>query len=150
MSRSDSAIITSVKLNSAPALLSVSGLFDIEWRVVVACRDGRIYNIKNGEIRGSAVLTGSMIDSYSLATAIARQDKHVCVATMDKQLSLYSVRGKRVTGMVLPECVMEICIITSRRSSANSALLVALQSGEIRLYKGNIILNSFFGSPSHP
>ena len=96
---SDSTVVCTVKLPSAPALLSVSGLFDIEWRVVVPCRDGKIYSIKNGEVRGTAVLTGTAVDSGSLAVAIARQDKHVVVSTMDKQLSSFSVRGKRVSGM---------------------------------------------------
>ena len=32
--------------SSVPVMLSVSGLFDVEWRVVVACRDGKLYTIK--------------------------------------------------------------------------------------------------------
>lgn len=103
---SDSATVCSIKIPSAPVLLSVSGLFDIEWRVVAACRDGKLYSIKNGEVRGTAVLTGIAIDSGSLAIAIARQDKQVVVSTMDKQLSSYSIRGKRVSGLtrVIASC----------------------------------------------
>jgi Bardet-Biedl syndrome 1 protein len=142
---SDSNIICSVKLPSTPVLLSVNGMFDIEWRVVVACRDGKLYSIKNGEVRGQAVLTGNAIENGSLAVAIARQDKHIVVSTMDKQLALYSVRGKRISGSILHDIVTEICVVQSRRSSGVTCLLVALQSGEIRLYKGTILIHSFTG-----
>lgn len=79
-------------------MMNVSGLFDTEWRfkkylyiyisnyylfiyiknifrVIVACRDGRVYNIKEGDVRGTAVLTGNIIDAGSQIVCIARQDK---------------------------------------------------------------------------
>jgi hypothetical protein len=39
-----------VQLPSVPAFMAVLGLWDIECRVTVACRDGRIYTIKNGTV----------------------------------------------------------------------------------------------------
>jgi len=45
------------------------------FRVVVACRDGKLYNVKNGDVRGTAVLTGNVIDTGSQTVALARQDK---------------------------------------------------------------------------
>ena len=32
--------------NSVPVMFSVTGLFDVEWKIVVACRDGKLYTIK--------------------------------------------------------------------------------------------------------
>lgn len=29
-----------------PAFLNVSGLFDVEYRIIAGCRDGMIYNFK--------------------------------------------------------------------------------------------------------
>lgn len=49
-------------------------------RVMVACRDGRLYSIKEGDVRGTAVLTGNVIDLGSQAIAMAREDK-VCHAS---------------------------------------------------------------------
>lgn len=43
--------------------------------MIVACRDGRVYNIKEGDVRGTAVLTGNVIDAGSQIICIARQDK---------------------------------------------------------------------------
>ena len=61
-------------------------------RIVVGCRDGTIYNIKEGDVRGTAVLTGNVIDTGSQMVAIARQEKLIWVATMDRMVTCYTVR----------------------------------------------------------
>lgn len=40
--------ITSAQLprGALPAFLAVGGFFDAEWRVLVACREGRVYTVK--------------------------------------------------------------------------------------------------------
>ena len=47
-------------------------------RIIAACRDGKVYNIKDGDIRGTAVLTGNVIDAGSQVVALAKQDKVQC------------------------------------------------------------------------
>ena len=42
---------------------------------MVACRDGKVYNIKEGEVRGTALLTGNVIDTGSQIVALAKQEK---------------------------------------------------------------------------
>jgi Bardet-Biedl syndrome 1 protein len=73
-----------IRLPSAPVMMVVSGVFDVEWRVAVACRDGKVYVIKNGDVRGTAVLSGTVIDLGSQAVAMTSQDKMLWVATMDR------------------------------------------------------------------
>lgn len=138
-----SAFHCKLMLPSAPSHMCVSGMFDVEWRVVVACRDGKLYSIKNGDVRGSAVLMGSVIETGSQAVALARQDKLVWVATTDRLLSCYTVRGKRTNGIMLTEDVCDICVVSIRRSKITHALLVALASGEIRMYHEGVIVHSF-------
>ena len=53
---SNSAYLCKIQLPSTPTMLSVAGLFDVEWRISVVCRDGKMYNVKNGDARGSAVI----------------------------------------------------------------------------------------------
>jgi Bardet-Biedl syndrome 1 protein len=66
----NSSFLCKVTLPSAPALLSVSGVFDVEWRVAIMCRDGKFYSMKNGEVRGSAVLSGSIVDLGSFKSLL--------------------------------------------------------------------------------
>ncbi len=51
-----------------------------------------IYNIKEGDVRGTAVLTGNIIDTGSQLVAIARQEKLIWVAAMDRMITCYTVR----------------------------------------------------------
>ena len=132
-----------VQLPSAPALLSVSGLFDVEWRISVLCRDGRMYSVKNGDVRGTAVLSGQVTDLGSQAVSAVRQDKLLWVATMDRAVSCYSSKGKRLKGIVLTEDVSELCVMTLKRAKVNYLLLVALTSGEMCIYRDLSLIHSF-------
>lgn len=139
----DSTYLCKVTLPSQPVLLVVSGVFDTEWKISVSCRDGKMYNIKNGDSRTSAVLTGIVTDLGSQAVSIARLDKLMWAVTMDKVLSSYSAKGKRMRTMILQDDVTEICTMSLKKSVNYSLLLVALATGEIRLYKESFIVTSF-------
>jgi Bardet-Biedl syndrome 1 protein len=39
-------------LPSVPQMLAIVGLKDVNYRVVVGCRDGNVYQVKNGQILG--------------------------------------------------------------------------------------------------
>jgi Bardet-Biedl syndrome 1 protein len=68
----NSAYVCKLTLPSPPVFLNVSGLFDVEWRISITCRDGKLYGIKNGDIRGTAVLSGAATDLGSQPVAISR------------------------------------------------------------------------------
>jgi Bardet-Biedl syndrome 1 protein len=131
----NSSFLCRIQLPSTPAMISISGIFDVEWRISVICRDGRLYSIKNGEVRGSAVLSGSVIDLGSQAIAIAKQDKNIWVATMERVVNCYSNRGKRLKGIVLNEDVSDICSMVLKRAKLNFILLIALATGELLMYR---------------
>lgn len=58
-------------------------------RVMVACRDGRLYSIKEGDVRGTAVLTGNVIDLGAQAIAMAREDKVQCGSIVSHHIFLF-------------------------------------------------------------
>jgi Bardet-Biedl syndrome 1 protein len=132
-----------VQLPSTPVLLSVTGLFDVEWRVSVICRDGRMYSVKNGDVRGNAVLSGQVTDLGSQAIACVQQDKLLWVATMDRLVNCYSNKGKRLKGIVMNEDVAELCVLTLKRAKVNYLLLVALTTGELCIYRDLSMIHSF-------
>jgi Bardet-Biedl syndrome 1 protein len=43
-----SATAVRVQLPSVPVFMSVSGTFDVEYRIVVACRNNNVYTVKVG------------------------------------------------------------------------------------------------------
>ena len=132
-----------VELPSVPTMMTISGVFDVEWRISVVCRDGKLYSIKNGDVRGSAVLVGSAVDLGTQAVSIVRQDKVLWVATMDRAVSCYSTRGKRLKGMILQEDVAELCNLPIKRAKVSHLLLVALCNGDVQIYKDLTVVHSF-------
>ena len=50
------AVLAKFALPSTPSLLSISGQFEAEFRIVVACRDGCVYTIKERCVARRAVL----------------------------------------------------------------------------------------------
>jgi Bardet-Biedl syndrome 1 protein len=136
-------VLCRLQLPATPSLLAVSGTFDVEWRITVLCRDGRMYSVKNGDVRGSAVLVGMSVDLGSQAVSLAKQDKQLWIALMDRSISFYSARGKRLKTMIMQEDVAELSILSLRRAKVSYLLLVALVSGEIIMCKETIPLHSF-------
>jgi Bardet-Biedl syndrome 1 protein len=139
----NSNYICKVKLSSTPVMLDVSGFFDVDWRVTATCRDGKLYNIKNGDVRNSAVLSGSISDLGSQPVATARQDKNLWVATMDRTVANYSSRGKRNKTLVMPDDISDICVMPIKKSKITHLLIVALANGDIRLYQEAALVHVF-------
>lgn len=141
---SGSSFLCKISLKSVPVMLNVTGLFDTEWRVVVGCRDGMIYNIKEGDLRGTAVLTGNVIETGSQLVAIARQEKLIWVATMDRMVTCYTVRGKKTSALQIhDDDITDICVLDIKRLQISNALLVVLRSGEMRMYHDNKMVHKF-------
>lgn len=138
-----SLFLCKIDLPSVPVLIATTGVFSVEWRLSVVCRDGKLYSIKNGDVRNTAVLTGTIIDLGSQAVSIAKQDKLLWVATMDRVISCYNARGKRVKSIILTEDISELCIMSIKKSKISNLLLVALSSGEIRMYSETTLVHSF-------
>lgn len=141
---SGSNFLCRVQLPATPTMISVSGLFDVEWRVSVICRDGKLYNIKNGDMKGQAVLSGTVVDLGSQAVVMVKQDKYLWIATMERLVSCYSSRGKRMKGLVLTEDISEMCVLHMKRSKVGSLLLVALATGEMCIYRDLTKIHSIF------
>jgi len=138
-----SSYLQRIKLPSPPVLIVTAGQFMVEWRVTVACRDGKVYSIKNGDVRGSAVLSGNIIELGSQAVALTKQDKNIWVATMDRFVSCFSQRGKCSKRLNMPENVTEIIVVAVKKAKVSHLLLVALASGEVRMYREAFLVHSF-------
>ncbi len=91
----NSSCLCKVMLPSAPVILSVTGVFDVEWRINVVCRDGRMYSVKNGDSRGTAVLSGTVVELGAQAVAVAKQVStalHTLFSSSSSSLSFVVLR----------------------------------------------------------
>jgi Bardet-Biedl syndrome 1 protein len=138
-------VITQVTLPSPPAFMEATGLFEVEWRVIIACRNGKVYTVKNGEGKRTAVVTGTVLDMETLVTALAREAKLIHVATMDCKLHCFHLKGRRQHCMLMPS---GIAALEPFSRQGHDCLLVALDSGAVRLYNGKSLLHTLeLGAP---
>jgi len=137
-----STVICQAKLPSVPTILAITGLYDVEWRIVCACRDGKIYTIKNGESRGQTVVTGTVIELETQPNSLARIDKNIFITTMDAQLLCFHVKGKKVFSLSLPCPATNLGVAKLNRNRVVEALIVSLANGEVRLYNGKHLIHT--------
>src|ERR1700761_3199 len=69
--------------------MEVNGLFDVEFRILVSCRDAHIYTIKRGYKTGRLC---AQLNSQPVG--LLRINNNIIIATMDQMLSSFSTKGK--------------------------------------------------------
>eukprot|EP00736_Rhodelphis_marinus_P010114 Rmarinus@m.24802 len=117
-----------VKLKAIPAFIACSGLQDVEYRICVACRDGNVYTIKNGE------LTGNVIELESQPCGLVRIGKSIIVGCMSHVIHSFHLKGRKNYSIYLPSAITNMEVFTSKTARSTRALIVSLANGEIRIY----------------
>ncbi|KAG5492840.1 hypothetical protein JKF63_01420 [Porcisia hertigi] len=119
-----------VVLPSTPVFVISAGCFEVDYRIIVSCRDGRVYSIKKGQLHTA------VIQPDAQPCAIARCDNLVAVATTANTLSYYNLKGKKQQSVFLPCLITNLSTITDAVTGEARGLVVALSNGEIRVYVG--------------
>lgn len=132
-----SAILKKVELPAVPSILSVSGLYSAEYRVLVVCRDAKVYMVKNGE------LMTSVIELETQACGLVRVDKHIFVGTIDQKIHCYHLKGRKMYSIYLPLPITNMQLLHMSITRNYKGLLVALADGSVRLYKDKNVVNTF-------
>merc|ERR1719409_484976 len=127
-------IAQKVEVDAVPSFISVLGLYDVEYRITVACRDGNIYTIKNGQV------LSTVIELETQPVGLVRYDKNIYVGCMDNVIHCFHFKGKKNHSIYLtcPISCMSLLQVTKTRVA--KALVVALQNGEVRLYNGKHLI----------
>mmetsp|Transcript_76152 Transcript_76152/g.174445 ORF Transcript_76152/g.174445 Transcript_76152/m.174445 type:complete len:608 (-) Transcript_76152:73-1896(-) len=139
---SGTRIVQKVDLDSEPIFLSVVGLYSVEYRVTVACRDAKIYTIKNGSV------LHNVIELETMPVGLIRMDKNIHVGCMDNVVHSYHFKGKKNHTVFLPHPISCMTAMTGTRAKSFKALLVALKNGDIRMYNGKQLLHVLTTSDS--
>merc|ERR1719335_1244667 len=127
-------IATKVEVDAVPSFISVLGLYDVEYRITVACRNGNIYTIKNGQV------LSTVIELETQPVGLVRYDKNIYVGCMDNVIHCFHFKGKKNHSIYLtcPISCMSLLQITKARVA--KALVVALSNGEVRVYNGKHLI----------
>uniref|UniRef100_H2Y718 Bardet-Biedl syndrome 1 N-terminal domain-containing protein n=1 Tax=Ciona savignyi TaxID=51511 RepID=H2Y718_CIOSA len=121
--------LKSYQLSSIPVFINVSGLYDVDFRLFVACRDGKIYTLRkdSSEYRVCIELNSQIV-------GIERLHKHLVVACMDKTISCYTTKGKKLWTIQLPVNILCTSVM-DLKAKGFKVLLVGLENNEVRIYR---------------
>ncbi|KAG8340788.1 putative Ciliary BBSome complex subunit 1 [Trypanosoma vivax] len=124
-----------IKLASVPVCILTAGTLRVDYRIIVACRDGCIYSVKNGKLSSSVIYSDGPI------VQIARYDNLVVAATTQNTLSFYKLRGKRELCIFLPCPATNITVLPDSVTGKARGVIVALCNGLIRVYVGKSVVH---------
>ena len=121
-------MLSTATLASIPVFIQASGLFDVEYRILFACRDAHIYLIKRGYDSGRLC-----IQLNSQPVGLARIGTNIYVAAMDQTLSIYTNKGNRTWNMKQSANITTMEEITLERQALN-LVAVALTNKTVVFY----------------
>lgn len=128
----DSAAFTVLKtmtLPSVPVFINISGMYDVEYRIIATCRDGKIYTFKRVNTTPK-----HCIELSSQPVGLIRINKTIVVGCMDETLQCVSDKGKRLWSIKLPASIMSMELL-DYTAKGISAILVALSDSTVHMYQ---------------
>jgi len=136
MEASGIKIKTSIKLPSVGVFMETVGQYDVDGKIFIACRDGKIYVVKNGSI------TNQVYDIESKPVGIVYLEKNLVVAGMNNVITSYFGKGKKNFSLYMPCTISALEKMIMRRTKTVSAILIALTNGEIRMYNDKFLITT--------
>ncbi|GAB1599863.1 Bardet-Biedl syndrome 1 protein-like [Argonauta hians] len=128
-------VLKTMKLPSVAVFMIVTGMFDVEYKIIASCRDGKIYIFKRVN-----VVPKQCLELSSQPVAIVRLNKNLVVGCMDETLQCLSDKGKHLWSLKLPASVMTMELLDYTVKGV-TAVLVALSNCTVHMYQGKVLLD---------
>ncbi|KAF6023937.1 BBS1 [Bugula neritina] len=130
-------ILATMRVPSVPVFMSVNGLFDVEFRIIVTCRNGTIYTLKRGM---DSVSSGIELNSQPLA--MSRVGKHMIVGCMDNTLRSYTTKGKKHWSIKLQSDITAVGVMDHKQQGFK-ATVIGLADKTVCIYRDKFLINKF-------
>ncbi|XP_060679492.1 Bardet-Biedl syndrome 1 protein [Hemiscyllium ocellatum] len=124
-----------VNLPSVAVFLDVTGQFDVEFRIVVACRNGNVYIVRRDSKRPK-----QCIELNSQPAGLVRLNKTIVLGCGKEMLHAYTQKGKKLWTVQLSAPITTMGLM-DHKAKGFQALLVALANSEVHLYREKILVN---------
>ncbi|CAL8284178.1 unnamed protein product [Merluccius merluccius] len=122
-------ILSKLSLPSAPTMMDVTGQFDVEFRITVACRNGNIYILRRESTKPKYC-----IELSSHPVGLVRVGKNVVVGCAEEQLQGFTQKGKKLWTASLPAPITTMAAM-DLPTRGFQAVLVGLANCEVHLYR---------------
>eukprot|EP01086_Lenisia_limosa_P006488 TRINITY_DN25352_c0_g1_i1.p1 TRINITY_DN25352_c0_g1~~TRINITY_DN25352_c0_g1_i1.p1 ORF type:complete len:586 (-),score=123.73 TRINITY_DN25352_c0_g1_i1:21-1778(-) len=129
-------MVVKVKLPSPAVQIEVIGKFTVEYRIAVACRDGRVRMIRNGS------LVNTIIDLETHPVGMVLLERHIYLSCMNKNLQCFTSKAKKSFSKKLPGTVTCMCKLFHAARRVN-LVVVALDTREVMVFKEEGVVSVF-------
>uniref|UniRef100_A0A4W4EXI6 BBSome complex member BBS1 n=1 Tax=Electrophorus electricus TaxID=8005 RepID=A0A4W4EXI6_ELEEL len=129
-------ILSKMSLPSVPTLMDVTGQFDVEFRIIIACRNGNIYILRRDSPKPKYC-----IELCSHPVGLVRMGKNVVVGCAQETLQGYTQKGKKLWTAYLPAPVTTMAVL-DLPTRGFQAVLVALANCEVHVYRDKNLVST--------
>lgn len=129
-------ILSKMSLPAAPTMMDVTGQFDVEFRITVACRNGNIYILRRESDKPKYC-----IELSSHPVGLVRVGKNVVVGCTDESLQGFTQKGKKLWRAVLPAPITTMAAM-DLPTRGFQAVLVGLANCEVQLFRDKNLLST--------
>ncbi|XP_034535112.1 Bardet-Biedl syndrome 1 protein [Notolabrus celidotus] len=129
-------ILSKMSLPAAPTMMDVTGQFDVEFRITVACRDGNIYILRRESERPKYC-----VELSSHPVGLVRVGKNMVVGCTDESLQGFTQKGKKLWKVDLPAPITTMASM-DLPTKGFQAVLVGLANCEVHLYRDKNLLST--------
>ncbi|XP_029312764.1 BBSome complex member BBS1 [Cottoperca gobio] len=129
-------ILSKMTLPAPPTMMDVTGQFDVEFRITVACRNGNIYILRRESDKPKYC-----IELSCHPVGLVRVGKNVVVGCTDESLQGFTQKGKKLWKAVLPAPITTMAAM-DLPTRGFQAVLVGLANCEVQLYRDKNLLSS--------
>ncbi|XP_041099219.1 Bardet-Biedl syndrome 1 protein isoform X1 [Polyodon spathula] len=128
-------VLAKMALPSAPAFMDVTGQFDVEFRVTVACRNGNIYILRRDSKKPKYC-----IELCSQPVGLVRVNKNIVVGCTTESLHGYTQKGKKLWTSFLPAPITTMGVM-DHKARGYQAVLVGLANSEVHVFREKNLVN---------
>ncbi|XP_037547229.1 Bardet-Biedl syndrome 1 protein [Nematolebias whitei] len=128
-------ILSKMSLPAVPTMMDVTGQFDVEFRITVACRNGNIYIL-----RRESDTPRYCIELSSHPAGLVRVGKNVVVGCTNESLQGFTQKGKKLWKIILPAPITTMAAM-DLPTRGFQGVLVGLANCEVHLYRDKNLLS---------
>jgi Bardet-Biedl syndrome 1 protein len=125
---------------ATPSIVVGTGQYDVDFKIIVATREGAICILKKGWLEGQQIVR---LDRPATGLALLPIDQTIVVVCMDNQLLCFSKKGKKLWSITLGQSIVCMTTVTLPHFGIN-LVCVALTGGQIQLYSQKKFVDQFY------
>ncbi|XP_053676967.1 Bardet-Biedl syndrome 1 protein homolog [Anopheles nili] len=130
--------------HGTPSMISASGQYDIDYRVVITTREGALYLLRKGWLTGQHIVK---LEAPAAGLSLLPIDQTIVVVCMNRSLVCYSKKGKKLWTVKLPQpavCMTPVCL----PHLGINLVCVGLKGGLVQFYSQKKLVDQFYAPES--